>query len=210
MNIYDAINTRRTVRDFEDKAIEHQIIEKIISSGLKAPSNDHMRNWEFIVIQDKNIRAAILKNIPDTIPTAENDVNNWLDSWESKNKQQRDMYLKAMPRQYSMLYNSGCLIIPLFRQEDPLLEPKTLSSLNEFASIWCCIENILLAATAEGIAGVTRIPIENEAKHLKSIINHPDDYIMPCYIGLGYPAENVSQIIQNNIDTKERIHLNKW
>lgn len=210
MNIYEAINTRRTVRDFEDKPIEHHIIEKIISAGLKAPSNDHMRNWEFIIIEDKLMRAAILKNIINTIPTAENDVNSWLDSWESTDKEQRDMYLNAMPRQYSMLYNAGCLIIPLFHQEDPLLHPKTLSSLNEFASIWCCIENILLAATSEGISGVTRIPIGKEAEHLKSIINHPSDYIMPCYIGLGYAAKNATKIIQKEINVKEKIHINKW
>lgn len=210
MNMYSAINTRRTIRDFEDKVVEPHIIEKIISAGLKAPSNDHMRQWEFIVIADKNTRASILKIIPEIISTAENDINNWLDSWEAKDGDQRDMYLKGIPKQYSMLYNAGCLIVPLFRQKNPLLQPETLSSLNGFASIWCCIENILLAATAEGIYGVTRIPMGNEVEHLKNIINYPNDYIMPCYIGLGYPAENATKVVQKKIDVKERIHLNKW
>ena len=53
MNIYDAINTRRTIRDFADKQIDTAIIEKIIAAGLKAPTNDHMRSWEFVVVSDK-------------------------------------------------------------------------------------------------------------------------------------------------------------
>ena len=66
-----------------------------------------------------------------------------------------------------MLLTAGCLIIPCFRQFEPLLKPKSLSALNPFASIWCCIENMLIAAAAEWIYGVTRIPFDEEIKHLK-------------------------------------------
>ena len=48
---------------------------------------------------------------------------------------QRDMYRAAMPRQFSMLYNAGCLIPPFFKVREPLLQPSSLSSLNDFASI---------------------------------------------------------------------------
>lgn len=210
MDVYAAINARRTVRDFEDKAIAPGIIEKIIDAGLKAPTNNHMRSWEFVMVQDKSVRASMLKTIPDAIPTSENDVNRWLDTWESTDRQQRDMYLNAMPRQFSMLYHAACLILPFFRQEGPLLQPKTLSSLNGFASIWCCIENILLAAAAEGIFGVTRIPVGGEAEHIRRIINYPDDYVMPCYIGLGYPAKKAAKVIQNKVKASDKIHFDKW
>lgn len=210
MDVYAAINTRRTVREFEDRAIASDIIEKIIDAGLKAPTNDHMRSWEFVLVQDKSVRANMLRTIPNAIPTSENDVNRWLDTWESTDQQQRDMYLNAMPRQFSMLYNAACLILPFFHQEGPLLQPKTLSSLNGFASIWCCIENILLAASAEGIFGVTRIPVGDEAEHIRRIINYPDDYVMPCYIGLGYPAKNAEKVIQNKVNASDKIHFDKW
>ena len=92
-----------------------------------------------------------------------------------------------------MLYNAGCLMLPCFRQPSPLLKPKDLSALNPFASIWCCIENILVAAAAEGIFGVTRIPFEAERKTLKQYLSIPPDYEIPCYLALGYPAETASR-----------------
>jgi len=125
-------------------------------------------------------------------------------------KEQKDMYLDAMPKQQSMIYNAGCLILPFFRKDTPLLQPKTLSSLNSFASVWCCIENILLAAASEGILGVTRIPFCNETEHIKKIIGHPDNYVLPCYLALGYPAEDAKIIMQKEISAKDRMHLNKW
>ena len=49
-----------------------------------------------------------------------------------------------------MLTQSGLLILPFFRQkQNPLLKPVEQSSLNYFASAWCALENMLLAATAE-------------------------------------------------------------
>lgn len=46
MDIYDAIYARRSVRDFEDKQIDIEVVKKIISAGLRAPTNNHMREWE--------------------------------------------------------------------------------------------------------------------------------------------------------------------
>jgi len=48
--------------------------------------------------------------------------------------------------------------LPCFRQTSPLLKPKTPSGLNAFASIWCCVENMLVVAAAEGVFGVVHIP----------------------------------------------------
>ena len=133
MNIYEAIHTRRTIRDFSDRQIKMSVIERIINAGLKAPTNDHMRSWEFVVVNDKTKRAEVLNIIPKTY--AKSEVSRWLDSWNAKDNAQREMYLEAIPKQYSMLYNAGCLLLPFFRQEGELLKPESLSALNEFASI---------------------------------------------------------------------------
>lgn len=55
MEFYEVIEKRRTIRDFENVAIPTEVIERIIEAGLKAPTNDHMRDWHYVVIQDKNV-----------------------------------------------------------------------------------------------------------------------------------------------------------
>ena len=151
-----------------------------------------------------------MKIIPETVPLTKEGTTEMLDLWELTDTVQREMYLNAIPKQQDMLYNSGCLILPFFEYKESLLQPETLSSLNEFASIWCCIENMLLAAVSEGIFGVTRIPMENESQHIKNVIGYPDDYILPCYIGLGYPAKDAIINVQKKTSAKDKIHINKW
>ena len=186
MELYEAIERRRTVREFEDRPVEEKITKKIIAAGLRAPTNNHLREWEFVIVNDKKERLRVL-NLKDM--TSYEECEKMMDNFNMTDSDQRGMYHIAMPKQFSMLYNSGCLILPFFKLREPLMQPSCLSSLNEFASIWCCIENILLAAAEEGLQGVTRIPMDEELKHIKKIINHPDTYAMPCYIALGYPKK---------------------
>jgi len=207
MNINKAIDSRRTIRDFEDKAVSNEIIEKLVDAGLKAPTNDHMRHWEFVVVDDKKMREKLLRIKPFGDAKA---IDKTLDSWGLGDRAQRDMYQEALPRQYSMLYNAGCLILPFFKVQTPLLQPENLSSLNEFASIWCCIENMLLAAAAEGIFGVTRIPMAEESEHMRNVLGHPDNYVLPCYMALGYPNTNAKRTRQNIVAAKTKIHFNVW
>lgn len=207
MDVYKAIHTRRTVRDFKDKKIDSEIVRKIIYAGMQAPSNNHMREWEFIVINDKSARLEIVSKVSDS--RSEEDAVREIDDWGLTDEYQREMYIDAIPKQYGMLLNAGCVIIPCFRQAN-LLKPQNLSSLNPFASIWCCIENILIAAVDEGIYGVTRIPSDEEAAYLKKVLNVPGDYEIPCYIALGYPNADVNKIPQHSFKVEGKIHLNKW
>lgn len=207
MDTYEAIASRRTIRDFADTAVPMPTIEKILAAGLKAPSNNHLRQWEFVLVNDKEERANILrmKNM-----TNRDECEKMLDSFGLTDEVQRAMFHDAMPRQFSMLYTAGCLILPFFRVRGPLLQPSSLSSLNDFASIWCCIENILLAAASEGIFGVTRIPMPEESAHIRTVIGHPENYVMPCYIALGYPAANARIPAQKAIHLQDKIHTNRW
>jgi nitroreductase len=208
MDVYEAISRRQTIRDFADQEIPADLIRKLLDAGLKAPSNDHLRRWEFIVIQDRATREAIIDslNAPKTRKAATTIINKWGLTEPS----QREMYLDAIPKQQTMILNAGALILPCFYTSGSVLKPESLSSLNYLASIWCCIENILVAAAAEGIFGVTRIPFEAERKSLKDLLHIPENYEIPCYLALGYPKETAKRQPQYETHLDEKIHLNAW
>jgi nitroreductase len=208
MEFYDVVKSRRTIRDFLDKKVDKNIVEKILSAGLMAPTNDHLRNWEFVVIFEKEIIEKIIKPIPKTV--SEKRVDFILNSWKLKDKSQIKMYKDAIPKQYNMLIQSECLILPFFKQDTPLLKLKNLSELNEFASIWCCIENIMLAVTAEKLGYAMRIPFEKETEMIFEIIKHPKEYFMPCFLAIGYPSPDIKQPEQLKQNITEKIHYNKW
>lgn len=208
MEFFETVEKRRTVRDFENEEIPAEIIEKIIGAGLKAPTNDHMRDWHYIVIRDKNTLVKLLDIIPKDI--SDEDMEQLLKDWNLNDSEQQSCYKNAVPKQHKMLMDAAAVIIPLLKQKTDILHPDNISHLNGFASIWCSIENIFLAATAEGYGCNLRIPLGNEEEYAKSVLGFPDDYFMPCFIGIGKPKKDAPVIKQKDIDIKERIHANKW
>lgn len=208
MEFFETVEKRRTVRDFENEEIPAEIIEKIIGAGLKAPTNDHMRDWHYIIIRDKNTLVKLLDIIPKGI--SDEDMEQLLKDWNLNDSEQQSCYKNAVPKQHKMLMDAAAVIIPLLKQKTDILHPDNISHLNGFASIWCSIENIFLAATAEGYGCNLRIPLGNEEEYAKSVLGFPDDYFMPCFIGIGKPKKDAPVIKQKDIDIKERIHANKW
>lgn len=208
MEFYEVIEKRRTVRDFETGIISTDVIEKIIESGMKAPTNDHMRDWHYIIIRDKDIVMKLLDIIPKEI--SDHDMNQLIKEWNLSDKEQQDCYRNAVPKQYKMLMDASVIVIPLFKQKTNILHPDNISHLNGFASIWCSIENIFLASTAEGYGCTLRVPLGNESEYARKVLEYPDDYFMPCFIGIGKPQKNVPIVKQKSIDIRERIHWNKW
>lgn len=208
LEFYDTVGKRRTVRDFKDRPVDPEIVKRILAAGLKAPTNDHMRNWEFIVLTDGSVIEQVIKKIPKKV--SEKRVDFILKTWHLTDECQRSMYIDALPKQHEMLAKSGCLILPLFRQKGNLLEPKSLSALNAFASIWCCVENMLLAATAEGLGCAIRIPLGDEAESVARILNYPGEYRFPCYLAVGYPEDGLALPKQLDRSVEDRLHLNGW
>jgi nitroreductase len=208
MEFFEAVNKRRTIRDFENEVLSKETIEKIISAGLKAPTNDHMRDWQFVVITDKEVTVKLLECIPKGI--SDEDMERLIRDWNLNDKLQQECYRNAVPKQYRMLFEASAVIIPLLKQKTDILHPEHISHLNGFASIWCCIENIFLAATAEGLGCNLRIPLGDESEHAKKVLQFPDDYFMPCFIGLGKPLEGVAPVTQVEINPQDRIHWEKY
>lgn len=208
MEFYDVISARRTIRDFKEESIDMEVMNRIISAGMKAPTNDHMRDWHFIIVNDKEVVHKLIKKIPKKV--SEKRLEFIMKSWRLNDECQQKMYSDAIPKQYQMLSEAGCILIPLFKQKKDLLKPKDLSALNAFASIWCCIENMFLAITAEKYAYALRIPLGDEQEYVKSVLKFPDEYVMPCYIAIGKPADDAVYNNQKEFVFEERVHVNEW
>ena len=207
MDIYEAIEKRHTIRDFiADKPVSAETLKRILAAGLKAPSHDHERNWHFIVIRDA---ARIAETLAAVGKKAEWQMGI-VRSWQNAPADKKAMYLDAVPKQTRMLMQSGCLVIPLFKAPEGMMQPKGLTDLNSFASIWAVIQNILLAATAEGVGVALRIPIYDEEDHVLKSVNAPEGYKFPCYLAFGYAAPDAPVISQTSCPVEERLHDNVW
>lgn len=209
MEFYEVLKKRRTIRDFSNREVSEEVLNRILSAAFQAPTNDHLRQFEFVVIRGQTNISRIVSPLANNIKGfTEKHVDALADVMD---KDEYAMFLDAMPKQQKMLVQSGCLVLSFFFHTGcPLLKPDSLSSLNYFASMWTALENIFLAATAEGLACALHIPIEQEAEYVKQAVNAPQGYEFPCFIAIGYPAPNAHLCKQKVINVASRIHQEAW
>ena len=199
MEFYEVINTRRSIRQFEDKEIPKEMLERILGAGLKAPSSNHQRRWELVTLTDKTIihdLAQIVRPYPCRIT-------------EPKTPQQ-EMFKIAYPRQRSMIEECACVVLPFFKQKYPMTEDKNGYGLMDYGATWALVENMLLAATAEGLGSVVHIPVKKEPEQIKVFLKIPDGWYLPTLVILGYAGPNAEVPSQVKATVENKVHWNKW
>ena len=102
MELYEAINKRKTTREFLDTEVDFEVIKRILEAGNKAPTWDHNRNWQFIVLrtdEEKEYAFSEAKAIADKF-----DADRYLNIPRPYPiTLGQKMYGYAMPKQYTML-----------------------------------------------------------------------------------------------------------
>ncbi|MCF7732723.1 MAG: nitroreductase family protein, partial [Akkermansiaceae bacterium] len=77
--LLELLQTRRSVRRFEERAVSRDDLNRLLEAARWAPSNHNRQPWKFIVIQDRaRIRALAegirqgmedkLKSLPEVAP----------------------------------------------------------------------------------------------------------------------------------------------
>ena len=57
--IYAEMDQRRSVREFSDRPVPREMIERAISAASTAPSGAHMQPWTFVVVGDPEVKRRI-------------------------------------------------------------------------------------------------------------------------------------------------------
>lgn len=175
--VYRAIHERRDVRaQFLPEPIPPEILGRILDAAHHAPSVGFMQPWDFIVIENPNVRRAIQEN------------------FERANRCAADVYAGEQRDAYQSMKLAGILDAPvnlcvtcnpdratghgLGRQTDPA---------TSLYSTVCAVQNLWLAARSEslGVGWVSILDLEE----LKTLLGIPAALTPVAYLCIGYVSE---------------------
>jgi nitroreductase len=204
MDLYEAIRRRRTVREFDDRPVDADKVERVLEAGLMAPSNGHQKFWEFILLKDLEERRTA---VADALKARDLKDKVEIEKLVAglSNEAVKEIYRRVLPVQLTMMLTAPEVLIVCYKMK-PLSEAKTLFNLNALASAWMCIENIVLAMAAEGLYGCTYTPYDAEA--LKSHLGVPQGYEIAAVIPFGYPASIPPPNEKEPLEG--RLHIDHW
>ena len=59
MDLFDAIHTRRSIREYEDRPVSADLARELVAAAMSAPSAGNARPWQFVLITDRDILGQI-------------------------------------------------------------------------------------------------------------------------------------------------------
>ena len=59
MDVFTAIQNRRSIRAYKDKAIEEPVLNKVLEAARLAPSAGNNQAWKFMVVKDPETRKEL-------------------------------------------------------------------------------------------------------------------------------------------------------
>lgn len=64
MQAWEAIRSRRDVRDYEDRPLAEDHLNEILEAGRRSPSAANWQPWDFVVVTDKSLLSRLAKVAP--------------------------------------------------------------------------------------------------------------------------------------------------
>jgi 5,6-dimethylbenzimidazole synthase len=202
--LYRAIFERRDVRSqFLPDRIPPEVLTRLLEAAHHAPSVGFMQPWDFIVIESRDVREAVL-----TLFEQEN-----LKAAERFEGERKEHYrsLKLQGIMESPL--NLCITCDRGRGGPHVLGRNSIVDTDLFSTC-LAVQNLWLAARAEGI-GVGWVSILDQGL-LSKALNLPEHVYPLAYLCLGYVSEFLDQPElevkgwRSRLPLDELVHQDRW
>ena len=172
--VYRVIRERRDMRHFRADPVDEALLQRLLMAAHTAPSVGFMQPWRFIRIRDANLREAIYRLV-------------------EAERQRTAKALGEREDEFSRIKvegvrECGVLLVAALcdQRERHVFGRRTLPEM-DVASVACAIQNLWLAARAEGL-GMGWVSIF-EPEELAGLLNIPTGGKPVAILCLGYVDE---------------------
>ncbi len=165
MDTLEAILTRHSVSNVRPDPVPRQMIEKLLHAAVQAPNHYKVRPWRFAVLTGKGrerlgeVMAQSLKKQNPSLPDSASEIE------------------RAKPLRAPVLIAVGA--------EKPN-DPRVLE-IENICAVAAAVENLLLAAHAEGLGAKWRTGPAARDPEVKKYLGLESDQHLIGFIYLGYP-----------------------
>ena len=190
MDLFEAIDTQRSLRRFSDKAVSDDDIRRLLESARKAPSPTNRQPWAFMVIREPATRRAIAEIYKKSWGFARQVYG---DPEKAENEPERVMLVETdrladaideAPVFINCMLDKSQLGIMVTPDFQTLLEPSSV-----YGAVYGAMQNLLLSARALGLAAVPTNLTRFFDHEVRPILGHPEHVETVSLILLGHPRK---------------------
>ena len=202
--LYKSIFNRRDVRgQFKPDPIPNDVLARILQAAHHAPSVGFMQPWNFLVIQSLQVK----EQIHNAFVKANEEAANMFD--DEQKKTYRALKLEGIREAPINI----CITCDRDKAGPVVIGRTHMSDMDIYSSV-CAVQNLWLAARAEGV-GVGWVSIMEEAA-FHDILGIPEDIIPVAYLCMGYVShfnkepELETANWRKRLPLSEQVYFDQW
>jgi nicotinate-nucleotide--dimethylbenzimidazole phosphoribosyltransferase len=173
--VHRVIAERRDIRRFRADDVAPEILERVLSAAHRAPSVGLMQPWRMIIVRDPGTRMQVRR-------LAQRERLRQADTFDERARHFLDQKIEG-------IVEAPLGIVVCCDPGDPeatVLGRGTIPETDVYSTA-CAIENLWLAARAEGL-GVGWVSFYRPAD-LRALLDIPDRVVPMAYLCVGWPDE---------------------
>ena len=165
---------RTSIRKYQARPVEREVIEKILQAGVQAPCGGNTQFWKFLVLESGDAKYKLNLAVRDGMRDLVLGENPYKSKVNGKRAAQND--------DYCCFFHAPVWIIVANYKTHP----------NAMADSTLAVSNIMHAATAMGLGTcwVNQVPWTQDDERVKAVLQEfglTDDHVICASLSLGYP-----------------------
>lgn len=195
MHVADAVTQRRSIRRFDDRPVDDELIRRLLEQASRAPSGGNLQPWRVVVITEatmpsflEHVRSSEFSPTPEYTVYPEGLASPYRDS---RFKVGEDMYaLLGISREdktarfENLMRNFEFFGAPtgFFCFVDKSMGPPQWSDLGMF------LQTFMLLATEAGLGTCAQEAWSAHADAVRNFVDAPDELMLFCGMAIGHAA----------------------
>lgn len=174
LTVWEAIETRRSIRNFAPDDVPDEMIEQILEATRLAPSAGNRQPWSFSVVKDKEVRKKLRRIC-----------------WNQRFIEEAPVVIVCFGdlERYFQVGRSASRYQKYLGSSDTSLISQKLTF--AIANTFIAIEHLVLMATALGL-GTCWVGGFDDASEFNRLFGLADNLIPVAVIPVGYPVDDIT------------------
>lgn len=186
------MRNRRTVRDFSDREVPRDIVERCVLTAGTAPSGANRQPWRFVVVGDPAIKRRIREEAEkeERAFYGGRAPREWLDALDDLGTDEHKPFLEKAP----------WLIVVFAESYERRADGRTRKNYYVTESVGIATGMLIAALHDAGLATLTHTP--SPMRFLNEVLRRPENERPFLILVVGYPSEGatVPQITKKGLD----------
>ncbi|MBI3241303.1 MAG: nitroreductase family protein [Chloroflexi bacterium] len=182
MTLDQAIRSRRSIRRYTAEPVSVEIVERVLTAAIWAPSAHNRQPWRFVAIQTDSAKQTLAGAMGDRLRADRLADGDPVEAVEAD-----------VARSRARILSAPVVIAVCLSMADMDHYPDTRRKKAEYTmaaqSVAMAVQNLLLAAHAEGLGACWMCAPLFCPDAVREALGLPDDWEPQALITLGYPAD---------------------